>query len=97
LLLISFVKNSRQSGPVVGGVMAVTGMVGGLMTTGFGNVPSFFGFLNLLTPQGWALKGWTITLDGGGVADIIGPWLVSIALGLALLGAATLVFRRCFA
>jgi ABC-2 type transport system permease protein len=97
LLLISFVKNSRQSGPVVGGVMAVTGMVGGLMTTGFGNVPSFFGFLNLLTPQGWALKGWTITLDGGGVADIIGPWLVSIALGLALLGAATLVFRRRFA
>ena len=97
VLLISFVKNSRQSGPVIGGILTVTGMAGGLMTTGFGNAPSFFAFINLLTPQGWVLKGWTTTLGGGGVADILGPWLVSIVLGLILLAAATLVFRRRFA
>lgn len=97
ILLISFVKNSRQSGPVIGGVLAITGMAGGLMTTGFANIPPFFAFINLLTPQGWVLKGWTTTLGGGGVADILGPWLVSIALGLALFSAAILVFRRRFA
>lgn len=97
LLLISFVKNSRQSGPVIGGVLAITGMAGGLMTTGFSNLPSFFAFINLLTPQGWVLKGWTTTLGGGGVTDIVGPWLVSIALGLALFTAAAVIFRRRFA
>jgi len=97
LLLISFVKTTRQSGPVIGGALAITGMLGGLMTTGFNNIPSFFATINLLTPQGWVLKGWTSTLGGGGVGDIIGPWLVSIVLGLALFGVATLIFRRRFA
>lgn len=97
VLLISFVKNSRQSGPVVGGVLAISGMAGGLMTTGFGNLPPFFAVVNLLTPQGWVLKGWTASLAGGGVSDILLPLFVSLALGLALFGAGTLVFRRRFA
>jgi ABC-2 type transport system permease protein len=97
VLLNSFIKNSRQSGPIVGGVMTVTGLLGGLMTTSFGDLPPFFAIVNLLTPQGWVLKGWTTTLDGGTGAEFLGPFLVMVVLGLAFFTAGTLIFRKRFA
>ena len=38
VMLMSFIKNSRQTGPVLGGVMTLTGMLGGLFTT---SIPTF--------------------------------------------------------
>jgi ABC-2 type transport system permease protein len=97
VLLNSFIKSSRQSGPIVGAVMTITGLLGGLMTTSFGDLPPFFATVNLLTPQGWVLKGWTTTLDGGTGAEFLGPFLVMVVLGLAFFAAGTLIFRKRFA
>ena len=39
IMVMSFIKTTRQTGPVMGGVLTLTGMAGGLFTTGFQNLP----------------------------------------------------------
>jgi ABC-2 type transport system permease protein len=97
VLLMSFVKSTRQSGPVVGGVLTLTGMVGGLFTTGFQNLPAAYSTINLLTPHGWALRGWKAALAGGGVSDVLLPALVTLGMGIVFFAIGALFFRRRFA
>ena len=42
IFVMSFVKSTRQAGPVIGGVLTLTGMVGGLFTTGVTGLPSIW-------------------------------------------------------
>jgi ABC-type multidrug transport system permease subunit len=96
VLLMSFIKNSRQTGPVMGGVMALTGMLGGLFTPGVPNLQASFEQLSLVTPQGWALQGWQLALSGAGVRPALFPCLVTAGLGLAFLAVGAAVFRKRF-
>jgi len=96
LFVMSFVKNTRQAGAVFGGVLTVTGMAGGLFTTGFQNLPSFYTTINLFTPHGWALRGWRVVLAGGGVGGVLMPVLVTLGLGTAFFAIGALLFRRRF-
>jgi ABC-type transport system involved in multi-copper enzyme maturation permease subunit len=55
----SFLKNTKQSGVVFGGVLTVTGMVG-MISTFFQGSPTaalLGGTVSLLVPQGWAVRG----------------------------------------
>jgi ABC-2 type transport system permease protein len=97
VMLMSFIKNSRQTGPVLGGVMTLTGMLGGLFTTGIPNVPAGFDKVTLFTPQGWALQAWSLALSGVGAGGALVPVLVLFAMGLAFLGIGVILFRRRFA
>ena len=97
VLLMSFIKTSRQTGPVLGGVMTLTGMLGGLFTTGIPNLPSGFNQAALITPQGWALQAWKQALSGAGAGQVLFPVLVMVGMGLAFLSAGVLLFRRRFA
>jgi ABC-type Na+ efflux pump permease subunit len=85
LFLMSFVKNSRQTGPVTGGVMAVMGMLGGLFTSGIPDADTFFATISLLTPHGLSLYSWKKVLGGAGAADLVLPALISAAAGLVFL------------
>jgi len=98
IMLMSLIKNSKQSGPVVGGILAVTGMMGGLFFQA-GNDDSFdvFRFLNLLTPQGWAHKAWKASLAGEQFSSIFPITLVLLAIGLVCFVIGTLQFRKRFA
>jgi ABC-2 type transport system permease protein len=60
-----------------------------------GSLPPLFEKLALLTPNGWALDGFTtLSLDRGQLVDIVEPVAVLLAIA-ALIGAAALVrFRR---
>jgi len=97
VLLMSFLKNTRQTGPVMGGVLTLTGMLGGLFTTGFQNLPAAYETINLLTPHGWALRGWKAALAGGGVGDVLLPVLVTLGMGIVFFVVGALVFRKRFA
>ena len=97
VLLMSFVKNTRQSGPVVGGGLTVMGMAGGLFTTGFQNLPAAYEIINLLTPHGWALRGWKAVLAGGGLGEVLLPTLVTLGMGVVFFAVGALLFRRRFA
>lgn len=97
VLLIAFVRSSRQAGPMFGVVLTVTGMVGGLMTATFTRLPAGFELASRFTPQGWAMAVWRACLDGQGVAALGVPLLVTVGIGLACLAAGVPLLRRRFA
>ena len=97
LLLISQAKNARQSGVMIGTVLALTGMLGGLFTVAIPNMPDFFKALSLIMPQGWALRGWLLALDNVSPIDVLLPMIIMLVLGAIFFGLAVTFFRRRFA
>ncbi|MEJ2287048.1 MAG: ABC transporter permease [Deinococcales bacterium] len=97
VLLLAFVRTSRQSGPMFGVVLTVTGMVGGLMTATFTDLPPAFELASRFTPQGWAMAGWRLCVDGRGVGAMALPLAVTVGIGLACLAVGVPLLRRRFA
>jgi ABC-2 type transport system permease protein len=97
VMLISFLKSTRQAGPVMGGVLTISGMAGGLFTSSMPNPPAFFEVASLLTPHGWALRGWKLALDGASVGEALLPALVTLGLGVIFFVIGALFFRKRFA
>jgi len=97
VLLMSFVENTRQTGPVIGGVITVTGMLGGLFTNGVPNVPQALDTVQLAMPQGWAMYGWELALRGAGPGQVLLPVAVMLGLGALFFGLGVYLFRRRFA
>jgi ABC-type multidrug transport system permease subunit len=98
VLLISFVKSTKQSGPVLGGGLTVLGMLGGLFTSNIpGGMPAAFNTLANFVPQGWVLKSWRLALDGAPVADLFIPFIVTVVMGILMFAIGARVFRRRFA
>jgi len=98
VLLISFVKTTKQGGPVLGGGLTALGMLGGLFTANLpGGMPGAFNLLANFTPQGWVLKAWRIVLAGQPAGDVLMPFAVMLAIGLLMFAAGALMFRRRYA
>jgi len=97
VLLLAFVRTSRQTGPMFGVVLTVTGMVGGLMTSTFTNLPAGLALASRFTPQGWAMAAWRLCLDGRGVSAMAVPLAVTAAIGVACLAVGVPLMRRRFA
>ena len=95
--LMSFVKTSRQSGPVMGAVVALTAVLGGLIPTGDPSQPGAFDKVSLFLPQGWAMRGLRLGLNGATPVEIWVPVLVLLAAGIALFAIGVIGFRRRFA
>lgn len=97
VFVMSFVKDTRQSGPVLGGVLTLSGMMGGLFTSGIPNPPAILDTVSLFVPQGWALRGWRLALDGATAAQVLPSILILALMGLAMFVTGSLFFRRRFA
>ena len=98
VLLISFVKSTKQSGPVLGGGLTVLGMLGGLFTANIpGGMPAAFNALANFVPQGWVLKSWRLALDGAPIADLFVPFIVTVVMGILMFAIGARMFRRRFA
>lgn len=98
VLLIAFVKTSKQGGPVLGGGLTALGMLGGLFTANMPNaMPAAFKMLANFTPQGWVLKAWNLALSGAAPADLLLPCVVSLALGAVMFVAGAVLFRKRYA
>jgi len=96
VMLMSFIKNTRQTGPVLGGVLTLTGMLGGLLTNGIPNIPEVMDTIALTMPQGWAMHAWKLSLAGSGAGVIVLPVLVSVILGALFFAVGLTMFRRRF-
>lgn len=97
VFLMSFVKTTRQSGPVMGLTVSLTGMIGGLIPTGDPSQPGVFDTISLVLPHGWAMRGYKLAVSGAAPAGI---WLsigVLLAFGLVLFAIGVFGFRRRFA
>jgi ABC-2 type transport system permease protein len=97
VLIISFVKNSRQGGVVLGGGLSVLGMLGGLFTVAIPNAPAVLDTLAVFTPQGWVLKAWRIALSGGSAVEMLAPFAFCLLFGLVMFAVGALRFRSRFA
>ena len=78
LFLVSLLDNTRQGGIVFGGVLTLTGMLGLIpgFSAGSPNQPEAIKTVSLLVPHGWAIRGFTIAIDGGTASDVFTPLLV---------------------
>lgn len=95
VLLISFVKTTKQGGPVLGGGLTALGMLGGLFTANIpGGMPAAFQMLANFTPQGWVLKGWKLALAGSAPADLLLPFAISLAMGVAMFALGVVMFKK---
>jgi len=97
LFLLSFIKTTRQAGPIIGGVLTVTSMLGGLYSMTMPNPPAFMDTMSLFLPQGWVMRSWKLTLNGAALIDVLLPVLVAVAIGAVLFGIGTLNFRKRYA
>jgi ABC-2 type transport system permease protein len=98
VLLISFVKSTKQGGPVLGGGLTVLGMLGGLFTSNIpGGMPAAFHTLANFVPQGWVLKSWQLALDGAPVVEILVPFAATVLMGVVMFTIGAGMFGRRFA
>jgi ABC-type multidrug transport system permease subunit len=97
ILVISFVQNTRQTGPVLGGVLTITGMLGGLFTNGIPNLPEALDTARLAMPQGWAMRAWELSLAGASPNEVLLPVFMMLGLGAVFFGIGALIFHRRFA
>ncbi|MBM3330401.1 ABC transporter permease [candidate division WOR-3 bacterium] len=97
VMLASFIKTTRQGGPVLGGGLSVAGMLGGLFTQAVPSMPAAFNKVALALPQGWVIRGWNLAIAGRPPADLLVPFGVMLAWGAVCFAVGALVFRRRFA
>jgi ABC-2 type transport system permease protein len=98
VLLIAFVKNTRQGGPVLGGGLTALGMLGGLFTANMPNaLPAAMNLIANFTPQGWVLKSWRMVMEGQSAGELLVPFMVLMAMGIIMFAVGALMFRRRFA
>lgn len=97
VLLIAFTKNSKQTGVVLGGVLAVLGMMGGLFTVAVPNIPAVIEKASLFTPQGWVLQAWKLAMAGEPLSAMVVPLLALVTMGVMMFFAGAAIFRRRFA
>jgi ABC-2 type transport system permease protein len=97
VMLASFIKTTRQGGPVLGGGLSVAGMLGGLFTQAVPNMPAAFNKVALVLPQGWVIRGWNLAIAGRSAGDMLLPCGVMVSWGVVCFAVGALVFRRRFA
>jgi ABC-2 type transport system permease protein len=96
VLLMNFIKTTKQGGAILGGVLSLMGLLGGLMTIAV-ELPPAFQTVTLFTPQGWAMRAWDMVLEGKPLLTLAVPVAVLVTLGLAFLAGGTVLARRRFA
>jgi ABC-2 type transport system permease protein len=95
VLIVSFIKTSKQAGPIFGGALTALGMISGLFTANM--KIEAFNVMGNFTPQGWVLKAWKLSLAGQPVSELIVPFIVLVAMGLVMFAIGAVMFRRRFA
>lgn len=96
VFLISFVKTSKQAGPILGGALTALGMLGGLFTANM-NMPEAFQKLSIFTPQGWVIKGWQVVLNNQPLTDLLVPLMIMTVIGIVLFTVGAYRFNLRFA
>jgi ABC-2 type transport system permease protein len=94
IFLNSLLKNARQGGVVFGGFLTVTGMIAML---GIFSGPGAGETVALLVPQGWALRGLLIGLNGEAAGPAALNLLAVLAWSAAFAAAGLLRFQKRFA
>jgi ABC-type Na+ efflux pump permease subunit len=95
----SFLKNTRQSGVVFGGVLTVTGMVGmiSIFAMNSPNAAQLGDTVSLLVPQGWAIHSLMQAMNGDSLTGVITTTLVLLGWSAAFFIIGVWRFNRRYA
>jgi ABC-2 type transport system permease protein len=82
----SFLKDTRQSGVLFGGVLTVTGMLGMISIFAMGSpaAAQMSDTVSLLVPQGWALRGLMLSMNSEPIIGLLGNTLALLVWSAAL-------------
>jgi len=93
LLITAFARTPGQVSTYGSAIMLVFGIMGGSFID-LSMLPDFVRLVSRITPNAWALDGFTILGLGGGLSDLTRPLLGLFALGCVLFILAVLRFSR---
>ncbi|MGB8214098.1 MAG: ABC transporter permease [Anaerolineales bacterium] len=99
IFVMSLLKNSKQAGAVLGGVLTVTGMLGmiKIFTIGSGASPAWADIASLFVPQGWAVRGLTQVMNAAGLGDILLTCLALLGMSVVFFLVGVLRFQKRYA
>ncbi len=97
IFITSLLKSTRQGGVVYGGLMTITGMLGMMTIFTGGGQGGVVGTLSLLVPQGWALRGLSLSMGGASLGEVALNFAVLITLSLAFFTIGVLRFQKRYA
>jgi len=95
VLLVSFIKTTKQAGPIFGGGLTMLGMLSGLFTANM--KIDIFNTMGNFTPQGWVLKAWKLSIAGQPVSELIVPFIVLVVMGVVMFAFGARMFGKRFA
>ena len=95
----SFMKSTRQSGALFGGVVTVTGMVGisNVFTMGSPNASQATDVISLLVPQGWTMRALEQAMQGAAFNDMLLTFGAILIWSAVFFVVGVLRFRKRFA
>jgi ABC-2 type transport system permease protein len=98
IFLISWAHTERQAGLMIGGLVTIMGMLGMLpiFVLSMPNPPQIVTTLSHLVPQGWAVEGLQIAMEGGTPADVFLNSTVLLAWAAVFFVIGVLRFRNRF-
>jgi len=92
------VKTMRQGGLIYGGLVTVTGMLG-MMSVFSGSIPgggSASSLVPLLVPQGWAVRGLLLAMNGAATSEVALNALALLGWAVVLFALGALRFQKRF-
>jgi ABC-2 type transport system permease protein len=95
----SFLKNTKQSGTIFGGVLVLTGMLGmiSVFAPGSPGAETLSGTVALLVPQGWAIRGLMQAMHGAPLRDVALTSAVMLVLSTAFFVTGVWRFNKRYA
>jgi ABC-2 type transport system permease protein len=99
IFVMSLLKNTKQSGAVLGGVLTVTGMAGmiKIFTMGSGSTPAWADVVGMVVPQGWGVRGLTQVMGGAPMKDVLVTFGVLAVMSAVFFSIGVLRFQKRFA
>jgi ABC-type Na+ efflux pump permease subunit len=95
----SFLKNTKQSGVLFGGVLTVTGMLGMISIFAMGSpaAATLGDTVSLLVPQGWAVRGLMQSMNGEPIMALLLTTLALLAWSAIFFAVGVWRFNRRYA
>jgi ABC-2 type transport system permease protein len=94
----SFLKDTKQGGVVFGGVLTVSGMLGMIRVFGMSSTTARLGdTVSLIVPQGWAVRGLVMAMNGEPASSVMVNLLVLMAWSVVLFVIGVWRFKRRYA
>ena len=99
IFIISLLKNTKQAGAVLGGVLTVTGMLGmiKIFTMGSSASPAWADLASMFVPQGWAVRGLSQVMNAASLNDILLTCLALLGMSVVFFLIGVLRFQKRYA